>query len=142
MINYGITYDTFGDQQRGPGRAAGFIAMLLSVIVYLRHLEEGELGAAQVKPGDRPEAVFRQERELGCCYSFAIVILSLVISVIGLATNTKIDTNTGILLASEPIWFYLFTVLISPVCEEVLFRAFMVPRLGIIWSAVIFGLAQ
>lgn len=74
------------------------------------------------------------------------LLIFVIITIIGLATgilqnviNTPISTNVGIALAGAPLWFYFFVAVIEPINEEILFRGFMVPRIGIIISALIFG---
>ncbi len=79
---------------------------------------------------------------LGILIFLAIFAISLSTGIIGAITGTQISTNTSLILASEPLWFYIFTFTITPLCEEALFRGLMVPRLGIIISAIIFGLGH
>ncbi|MGC8730310.1 MAG: CPBP family intramembrane glutamic endopeptidase [Candidatus Micrarchaeia archaeon] len=38
-----------------------------------------------------------------------------------------------------PVYFLIFSFIIAPFTEEILFRGFLVPRLGIILSAIIFA---
>lgn len=54
-------------------------------------------------------------------------------------TNISLPTHVQQLLQGFPLYFYLFTFLIAPINEEILFRGFLVPRIGIILSAVIFA---
>ena len=54
-------------------------------------------------------------------------------------TGVQISTNVDVLLASAPLWFYAFSCIVAPLCEEVLFRGLMVPRLGIVVSALVFA---
>ncbi len=71
---------------------------------------------------------------------FAILFLmELVISVISYVTNVAINSNVALLLNSAPLWFYVFTAIIAPINEEILFRGFLVPRLGIVASALLFA---
>jgi len=79
---------------------------------------------------------------LGVVIFLVIFVLELVISLISVAANVSINTNVGTVFAGAPIWFYIFSATIEPINEEILFRGFLVPRLGIIASAVIFGLAH
>ena len=68
-----------------------------------------------------------------------MTLLSFTISILGSVVNTQINTNVNIVLSGAPIWFYIFVAIIEPINEEILFRGFMVPRLGIVISALIFG---
>ncbi len=77
---------------------------------------------------------------LGVLLFFIISILGIGVGLIQSITGTAINTNVAVEFAGAPLWFYLFASVITPICEEVLFRGFMVPRIGIIVSALIFGL--
>lgn len=77
---------------------------------------------------------------LGIIIFFALFTLDLLVNVLGIVINTPINTNVGVLLGSAPLWFYVFTAIIAPINEEIFFRAFLVPRLGILLSAVVFGI--
>lgn len=54
-------------------------------------------------------------------------------------TGIQLPTNVGLVFAGMPLYFYIFTFAVAPINEEILFRGFMVPRIGIIASALIFG---
>ncbi len=72
---------------------------------------------------------------------FAIVLaFEALVSVIGGEAGISIQTNVNLLLAGAPTWFLIFTVFIAPINEEVLFRGLMVPRIGIVASAILFAL--
>jgi membrane protease YdiL (CAAX protease family) len=55
-------------------------------------------------------------------------------------TNIPIPTNVASELANLPFYFYLFIFIVGPINEEILFRGFLVPRVGIIGSSLVFGL--
>lgn len=57
-------------------------------------------------------------------------------------TNVQINTNVSTMLNSAPMWFLIFSAVIVPLNEEILFRGFLVPRIGIFFSAVVFGLGH
>ncbi len=69
----------------------------------------------------------------------ALFVMEIIVSVISYITNVPINSNVDILLASAPLWFYVFTAIMSPINEEILFRGFMVPRLGIVISSLFFA---
>ncbi len=77
---------------------------------------------------------------LGVLIFLAIFVLEQIVSLISVITSTAIQTNVGTILMAAPMWYYLFTAIVVPFDEETLFRGFMVPRLGIIASAAIFGI--
>ena len=79
---------------------------------------------------------------LGLVIFLIVLCIELIISVISIATNVQINTNVGMAFAGAPLWFYIFSATIEPINEEILFRGFLVPRMGIIPSALLFGLAH
>lgn len=77
---------------------------------------------------------------VGLVIFFALFTLELLVNVLSNVIGTTIDTNVGMLLGSAPVWFYIFSAVIAPINEEIFFRGFLVPRIGIVISAIIFGL--
>ncbi|MDE1869565.1 MAG: CPBP family intramembrane metalloprotease [Candidatus Micrarchaeota archaeon] len=77
---------------------------------------------------------------LGIVIFLALFCLELMVNLISTITGVTINTNVDLLLSSAPLWFFIFTSVIAPINEEIFFRGFLVPRLGIVVSAVIFGL--
>lgn len=70
-----------------------------------------------------------------------IVLLEVAIAVYSAVTGTPIpSTNTALVLAGMPLTFLLFSAFISPINEEVFFRGFLVPRIGVVLSAIVFSL--
>ena len=78
----------------------------------------------------------------GLALFFGIVLFSLVLSAFSTATNVQLPTNVQAVLAGTPLYFMIFTFLISPINEEIFFRGFLVPRAGIIISAVLFAIVH
>ena len=68
------------------------------------------------------------------------LVVELGISLFSKFTNIPLPTNVMKLLGGMPIYFYIFSFLIAPVNEEILFRGFFVSRIGIIPSAILFAL--
>ncbi len=77
---------------------------------------------------------------IGVIIFFIITLMSLGVGLLQNIIHTPINTNVSIALAGAPLWFYVFAAVIEPINEEVLFRGFMVPRIGIILSSIIFGI--
>ena len=77
---------------------------------------------------------------LGILLFVAILALEIGMGVFQQVTNISLPTNVAAIYAGFPIWFFVFTFTIAPFNEEVLFRGFLVPRIGIIFSALIFAL--
>ncbi|MDE1850409.1 MAG: CPBP family intramembrane metalloprotease [Candidatus Micrarchaeota archaeon] len=76
---------------------------------------------------------------IGLVVFFALFALELLVNLLSTILNMPIETNVSLLLQNAPIWFLIFTGVIAPINEEVFFRGFLVPRIGIILSAIIFG---
>ncbi len=55
------------------------------------------------------------------------------------AMHAAINTNVESTLGNLPLYFFVFVVLVAPIDEEILFRGFLVPRIGVILSALLFG---
>ncbi len=76
---------------------------------------------------------------LGILLFILFFSLQLIAGIVEYITGYMINTNVSSTLSNFPIYFYIFAFLIAPINEEILFRGFMVPRFGIIISAIIFG---
>ncbi len=76
---------------------------------------------------------------LGFLIFIIIMILSIGTGIIQNIINIPINTNVNLALEGAPLWFCLFVAVIEPINEELLFRGFMVPRIGIVLSSVVFG---
>jgi membrane protease YdiL (CAAX protease family) len=74
-------------------------------------------------------------------FIFAIILtFELIISLISSASGVEINTNVGMVLGGAPLAFLVFASIIGPINEEIFFRGFLTPRIGIFFSAVIFAL--
>ena len=74
-------------------------------------------------------------------FLFGLILLSeFLIGLFTTVTGIQLPTNVSAVLAGMPIYFLVFTFLIAPIDEEILFRGFLVPRLGIVESALLFAL--
>lgn len=76
----------------------------------------------------------------GILLFLAVLALGAVLGLFSSVTNIPLPTNVQTVLAGTPLWFLIFTFLIAPINEEIFFRGFLVPRLGIVISAVIFAI--
>lgn len=75
----------------------------------------------------------------GILLFFAIIVLGAVLALFSSLTSIQLPTNVQSVLAGTPLWFLIFTFLIAPINEEIFFRGFLVPRLGIVLSGIIFA---
>ncbi len=92
----------------------------------------GELGLSRRKLTMRYVA-------LGVVLFIVFFIMQIGVGVFSAVTGIQINSNVSTTLAGLPLYFYFFTFLVAPINEEILFRGFMVPRFGIVISALIFG---
>ena len=76
---------------------------------------------------------------IGLALFALIVLMELLLGAFSAATGVQLPTNVSALLTGMPAYFLAFTFIIAPIDEEILFRGFMVPRLGIITSALLFA---
>jgi len=76
---------------------------------------------------------------LGLLIFTIIFVLELVISLWSSITNISISTNSCSVITGMPLWFILFVAFIGPLDEEIFFRGFLVRRIGIILSALLFA---
>ncbi len=142
LIAGALYYSGVITSETAAGSVALEFAFLFSVLAYLSFYKK--MGSKEIISAvglGRKSLTFRNVG-IGVLIFAVMLILSILISVIGAATNTQINTNSQLVLASEPLWFYVFSFTLIPLFEELMFRAFMVPRLGIIVSALIFGLSH
>jgi membrane protease YdiL (CAAX protease family) len=81
-------------------------------------------------------------KALGAGLVLLIAVLLLEAGLAGLeqVAHVYLPTNVAQVLGGFPIWVLAFTVIIAPVNEEIFFRAFLVPRVGIVPSAILFAL--
>ncbi len=76
---------------------------------------------------------------IGLLLFAAVLVFTILLSLFSLATNIQLPTNVQTVLAGTPLYFLIFTFLIAPINEEIFFRGLLVPRIGIILSALIFA---
>lgn len=111
----------------------------LSLALYLIADEKDDLRSIMKKIGIPPKSIMRTI--LFSFLGFALVVcvmiaLALVLSFFGFADNQKVFN----VLQKVPIWILPFAVIIAPITEEMLFRAALVPRIGIVGSSILFGI--
>ncbi len=90
---------------------------------------------------------------IGILIFFIILVLELGLELFSSATGIQLPTNVQQVLGGLPVYFLVFSALIAPINEEILFRGFMVPTwwikkqknskalsiIFILFSALIFG---
>lgn len=112
------------------------LAFLASAFIYLRVASRG---GASGQLGLGRKGISLKNVALGLLIFMAILVLELIVSLVSQVTGIQINTNVAAVFTGAPVWFLFFSAVVAPICEEVLFRGLMVPRLGIIVSAIVFG---
>jgi membrane protease YdiL (CAAX protease family) len=69
-----------------------------------------------------------------------VLLLELSIGLFQVLTGIQLPTNVDQLLSGLPLYLLVFSIVIAPINEELLFRGLLVPRVGILVSAVLFAL--
>ena len=77
---------------------------------------------------------------IGVAIFLAILALGVVFGVVSSVTGIQFPTNVDVLLAGMPVYFLAFASLVAPINEEILFRGFLVGRIGIILSSLVFAI--
>ncbi len=77
---------------------------------------------------------------IGLSLFVIMLIVEFGISAFSQVTHIALPTNVQQVLSGLPIYFFVFTFLIAPINEEIFFRGFLVNRIGIIPSALLFAL--
>ncbi|BCS91321.1 MAG: CAAX amino protease [Candidatus Micrarchaeota archaeon] len=69
----------------------------------------------------------------------SVFLLEILLAVFETVTGINLPTNVQQAFSSFPLYFYIFAAAVAPICEELLFRGYLVPRFGIVISALIFA---
>ena len=80
---------------------------------------------------------------LGFCLTLFLFypIMFLEVVILKLVGITDVS-NVSEIIRKAPLWLAVFSFTVAPVAEEFFFRGFLLPRIGIVASAVLFGLAH
>lgn len=77
---------------------------------------------------------------IGVMLFLAILLLEIGLYAFQQLTHIQLPTNVAEIYAGFPVWFFILTFTLIPIDEEILFRGFMVPRIGIVLAALIFAI--
>ncbi len=79
---------------------------------------------------------------LGLLMFSMILCMELLLTLISTITNVAVNSNVQSAFAGAPLLFYIFASIIEPINEEIVFRGFLVPRIGILPTSMLLGLAH
>ncbi len=139
-ISIGLANIGFSQQLNNILDAGLGFSMPVSVLLYFILYKKFNLKEILNQLGLRRSGLSPKMIGIGLLIFLVIFLLDLAVSLVSSVLHTQINTNIGVLLGGSPLWFYIFAAVIEPINEEVLFRGFAVPRLGIVISALVFGL--
>ncbi len=115
-------------------------SMLFSLVVFAYLVVRGKtLRQAMVELGLRRKALNRNTLFLALLLFLAVLALEFGIGIFQMVTGIQVPTNVQQVFAGLPFYFIVFTIAVAPINEEILFRGFLVPRIGIILSALVFA---
>jgi membrane protease YdiL (CAAX protease family) len=114
----------------------------LSVFYYLYLYKREKLAKIISGLGLGKSSVSPMKIAIGLLLFAIVALLELMVTALGAATGISINSNVATSLASSPLWFYVFIAIIAPINEEILFRGFLVPRIGIVASSILFALGH
>ena len=117
------------------------LSFFFPLVVFAYLMAKGKnLKQIIIELGLSRRAMNRKALAYGITVFLAILLLELGIGAFQAATHISLPTNVRQLLGGLPAYFFAFAVIVAPIDEEILFRGFLVPRIGIILSALIFGI--
>jgi len=76
---------------------------------------------------------------IGVLIFLTILALAVVFGLVSKETGIQLPTNVDMLLSGMPLYFLVFASIVAPFNEEILFRGFLVGRIGVILSALVFA---
>ena len=114
------------------------LAFLASVLLYLGFIAPGRRGIV-AGLGLGRKGLTARNVAIGLVIFAIIVMFELIVSTAGQVGGVQINSNVDQLFGTAPVWFLAFSCVIAPICEETLFRSFLVPRIGIVVSALVFA---
>ncbi len=121
---------------------ATLLALSISVFLYMVTYRSVPVNGLPKRLGFGLRQLSFKNLELGVMIFAVVLCLELVVGLLSALTNVQINTNVGQVFTGAPLWFFVFTALIEPINEEIFFRGFLVPRIGVLPSAIVFGLAH
>lgn len=134
-------YDYYGIFANYVANSTIALSLFFPLIVFSYLLAKGN----RLKPIIRSLGLSRDKITLhniglGIVVFMAILALEFGMSIFEQVTHVSLPTNVNIVFSGMPLYLYLFTFIVAPFDEETLFRGFLVPRIGIIGSSLIFAI--
>ncbi len=116
------------------------LSLLFPFAVFSYMLAKGRrLGAIVSELGLSRRAFSIRNALIGLGLLAFVLLVGIALQAFSQLTGLPLPTNVGGLLSGMPLYFLVFSFLVAPINEEILFRGFLVPRIGVVLSAVIFA---
>ena len=113
------------------------LSMFFSFIVFSYLLARGQrLGKIIKGLGLSKDRITTRNMLRGLLLFALILLTEFMIEGFSAATGIQLPTNVSEVLSGMPLYFLLFTFIVAPINEEILFRGFLVPKLSAIASTV------
>lgn len=118
------------------------IALIVLPVLYILYIEKKKLVAGEL--GFNSKGILSDAAITGkvfACLLIASFALTIILRSLQLEDLEQVGNVVKLLVATSPlILAYLF--LIRTLAEEFFFRAFLVPRVGVVGSSIVFGLSH
>lgn len=116
-------------------------SLLLSFLVVSYLLHKGKKPKAIIKDlGLSRKALTSRMVGYGFLLFLVYVMILFGMAALSAATGIQISSNVQQAIGGYPIWALVFLSVIAPLNEEIAFRGFLVPRIGVIASGILFGI--
>jgi len=115
-------------------------SLLISFLVFSYLLSKGKNPKAIIKGLGLSRKSFAWKSMKYAIVLFVVYIgILFAMAIYSSATGTVISSNVQQTIGGYPIWALLFIAVIAPINEEIAFRGFLVPRIGVICSGLLFA---
>jgi hypothetical protein len=115
-------------------------SLTLSFLVVSYLLHKGKKPKAIVKElGLSRKALTWKNAGYGLLLFLVYIGIIFAIAVFSQVTGTTISSNVQQTIGGYPIWALVFLSIIAPLNEEIAFRGFLVPRIGVVLSGLVFA---
>jgi membrane protease YdiL (CAAX protease family) len=115
-------------------------SLILSFLVVSYLLSKGKKPKAIIKELGLSRKALNWRTAALALGLFAIyLIIIFAFALFSSLTGIQISSNVQQAIGGYPLWALIFVAVIAPINEEIAFRAFLVPRIGVILSGLVFA---
>ena len=135
LYSYGGVSQQFAEANLSITTSLFFPSIVFSYLLYRKRTPgqiTGELGLSV-------KSLTVRNLAIGVLIFLSILALAVAFGLVSQETGIQLPTNVGTLLSGMPLYFLVFASIVAPFNEEILFRGFLVGRIGVILSALLFA---